>query len=59
MESKVGHKWTIYKTETDLQNREQTCGCQGQQGGMDWEFAISRYKLLQYIEWIKQHSPSV
>lgn len=43
MESKVGHKWTIYKTETDLQNREQTCGCQGQQGGMDWEFAISRY----------------
>ena len=26
-----------------------TCGCQG--GGMDWEFGISRCKLL-YIGWI-------
>ena len=32
--------------------REQTCGWQGgEQGGMDWEFGISRCKLL-YIEWI-------
>ena len=30
---------------------EQTCGCQG--GRMDWEFGISRYKLL-YIEWINK-----
>ena len=32
---------------------EQTCGCQGGggSGGMDWEFGVSRYKLL-YIEWI-------
>ena len=27
----------------------QTCGCQG--GGMDWEFWISRCKLL-YIGWV-------
>ena len=29
--------------------REQTCGSRG--GGMDWEFGISRCKLLS-IEWI-------
>ena len=29
--------------------REQTCGCQG--GRMDWEFGVSRCKLLD-IEWI-------
>ena len=29
---------------------EQTCGCP-QGGGKDWEFGISRCKLL-YIEWI-------
>ena len=29
--------------------REQTCGCQG--GGMDWEFGVSRCKLL-YTGWI-------
>ena len=28
-----------------------TCGCQGAGGGMDWEFGISRCKLL-YVEWI-------
>ena len=34
-------------------HREQTCGCQGGWGrrGMEWEFGISRCKLL-YIEWI-------
>ena len=33
--------------------REQSCGCQGEQGGggIDWEFGIRRCKLL-YIEWI-------
>ena len=31
---------------------EQTCGCpSGERGGKDWEFGISRCKLL-YIEWI-------
>ena len=40
----------ICKTETD---REQTCGCQGggAWGGTDWEFGISRCKVL-YIEGI-------
>ena len=34
--------------------REQTCGYQGGEGreGMDWEFGISRCKLLN-IKWIK------
>ena len=31
-------------------HREQTCGCQGEVGGMDWESGVSRYKLL-HIEW--------
>ena len=37
--------------------REQTCGCQhqgvgwGGGGGMEWEFGVSRHKLL-YTEWI-------
>ena len=37
--------------------RKQTCGCQVRQGrqgrGMDWEFGISRCKLL-YIGWINK-----
>ena len=39
----------IYKTERDseIENRH---GCQGR-GGMNWEFGISRWKLL-YTEWI-------
>ena len=35
-------------------HRGQTCGCQGGgrvRGRMDWEFGVSRCKLL-YIEWI-------
>ena len=32
-------------------HREQTCGCQGGDGGrLEWEFGITRCKLL-YIEW--------
>ena len=33
----------------DLLCREQACGCHG--GGKDWEFGISRCKLV-YTEWI-------
>ena len=35
---------------------EQTCGCQGggRWGGTDWEFGISRCKLL-YIGWINNN----
>ena len=42
------------KKQTDG-NGEQTCGCQGGGrgggGGMDWEFGISRCKLL-HLRWI-------
>ena len=34
--------------------RKQTCGCQGLGGGeagMDWEFGVSRCKLL-HLEWV-------
>ena len=30
---------------------EQTCGCQGGGRGMNWEFGVSRGKLL-HLEWI-------
>ena len=41
------------KQKQTHRHREQTCGFQrrGGGGGMDWEFEISRCKLL-YIEWI-------
>ena len=34
-------------------HNEQTCGCQGGMGGsgMDWEFGVSRCKLL-HLEWM-------
>ena len=37
------------KQKQTHRHREQTCGCQGQ--GMDWEFGVSRCKLL-HIEWM-------
>ena len=30
---------------------EQTYGCQGGRSGMDWEFGVSRYKVL-HLKWI-------
>ena len=39
----------------DAQTKSQTCGCQGEgeQGKEDWEFGVSRCKLLYiYIGWI-------
>ena len=40
------------KQKQTHKHREQTCGCRGWGGGgMDWEFGISRRKLL-YIQWI-------
>ena len=41
------------KQKQTHRHREQTCGCQGGGGGggKDWEFRISRCKLL-YIGWI-------
>ena len=43
------------KQKQTHRHRAQTCACQvaggGAGGGMDWEFGISRCKVL-YIEWI-------
>ena len=46
---KYGTNEPIYRKETN----SWTCGCQGGGGGsgMDWEFAVSRCKLL-HLEWI-------
>ena len=49
----------ICKTNRDSQRREQTCGCQGVGvGGIDWEFGISRGKLL-HTRWINIKGPVV
>ena len=41
------------KQKQTRRHRIQTCGCQGEGGGsgMDWEFGVSKCKLLQ-LEWI-------
>ena len=43
---------TMKQKQTD-RHREQICDCWGTGGsrGMDWEFEISRFKLV-YLEWI-------
>ena len=41
----------IYKTETDSQTENRLVVAKQGKEGMDWEFGISRYKLL-YREWI-------
>ena len=48
---KNGTDEPIYKAETD----SLTCGCQGggRRSGMDWEFGVSRCKLL-HLEWISK-----
>ena len=46
------------KQKQTYRHREQTCGCQGWGrgwGGKDWEFGISRCKLL-YIGWINNNA---
>ena len=45
------------KQKQTHRHREQTCGCQerGGGGGMDWEFGVSRCKLL-HIEWMDKRS---
>ena len=41
------------KQKQTHKHREHTCDCKGEagRGGMDWEFGISRCKLL-HVEWI-------
>ena len=42
----------LTKQKQTHRHRDQTCGCQGgKSGGMDWEFGISRWNLLN-IGWI-------
>ena len=58
----ISHIWIlIYSTNEPICRKkkqthglgEQTCSCQGEGGGrgMDWEFGVSRCKLL-HLEWI-------
>ena len=55
MNLSIGKTKQNKKTKTKKLNGlgEQTCGCQGAQGGsgMDWEFGVSRSKLWP-LEWI-------
>ena len=56
MWTQICHKRTYEGNQNRLPD-EQACCCQGVEGGggMDWEFGISRGKLL-YIEWIRKRS---
>ena len=49
VESKIWYKWT------NLQNRNRQ---RTDNGGMDWEFGISRCKP-EYTGWIKQQGPTI
>ena len=46
-------KSELYEPKKVEKRREQTCGCRGGGGasGVDWEFGVSRQKLLR-LEWI-------
>ena len=48
VESQMWQKWTYLQNRNWLRNKEQTCGCQGEMygGEVDWEFGLSRCKLL-------------
>ena len=48
----VLHNELIYETETDIENRLMVA-IEGSGGGRDWEFGISRCKIL-YVEWINK-----
>ena len=41
----------IYETDSQTENRLVVAKGKGDEGGMDWEFGVSRCKLV-YIEWI-------
>ena len=54
VESKIWHKWSYLWNRnwiTDIENRMVVAKEEGIGGGMEWEFGVSRRKLL-YIEWI-------
>ena len=55
MESKIWHKWAYLWDRNGLIDIENRCvAAEGIGGGMDWEFEISRCKLV-YIEWINNN----
>ena len=54
MESKTQHKGTYLRNRnrlTDIENRLLVAKGEGGRGGKDWEFGISRCKLV-YIGWM-------
>ena len=55
MESKIWHKWTYLQNRlTDIENGPVVAKGEGKGGGgFDWEFGISKCKLL-YIGWINK-----
>ena len=58
VESKIRHKWTYLQNRnrlTDIENRLVVAKGEGGGGGMDWEFGVSRCKLV-YMEWINNRS---
>ena len=57
VEYKICNKWYTHKTETDHGHGIQTCICQGgrEGSGMDWEFGMSRCKIL-HLEWISSET---
>ena len=51
VESKIWHKWTYLWNRnrlTDIENRLVVAKEEGDGGGMDWEFGVSRCKLFIY-----------
>ena len=48
------------KQKLTHRHREQTCGCQGGggEGGMEWEFGISRWQTIIY-RMDKQQGPTI
>ena len=54
VESKIWHKWTYLRNRNrlaDIENRLVVAKGEGGGEGMEWEFGVSRCKLV-YIEWI-------
>ena len=50
---KYGTNEPIYKIETDAQNRLVVAKGEGGESGMDWEFGVSRCKLV-HLEWMNE-----
>ena len=47
----------IYETHIDIENKIMVAKGRVGRGGIEWEFEVSRFKLL-HIEWIKTRSYS-